>query len=316
MKHYDVIVVGGSYAGMSAALQLVRARRSVLVIDAGKRRNRAASHSHGFLSQDGADPAVIASAARAQLEAYPTLSWVDDLVVKSSGSRDAFIIEVMEGEVYGARRLLLATGVSDTLSDVEGLAERWGTSVFHCPYCHGYELDQGQIGVIAASPISIHQAQLLPEWGSVIFLTNGVLELDEPTLQDLSTRGVSVEATRIERIEGHADVVLTDSRRLSFAGLFTTSKNAPCVLSVHRALFRSSKNSTGTAQTSAMNFLRRCSPNASSQCIWKSKAENQRTSRPRSNSRRSTRHTLRVFIAPVGPVRSRFDLPSHAKTCA
>jgi thioredoxin reductase len=220
-------VVGGSYAGMSAALQLVRARRSVLVIDAGKRRNRAASHSHGFLSQDGADPAVIASAARAQLEAYPTLSWVDDLVVKSSGSRDAFIIEVMEGEVYGARRLLLATGVSDTLPDVEGLAERWGTSVFHCPYCHGYELDQGQIGVIAASPISIHQAQLLPEWGSVIFLTNGVLELDEPTLQDLSTRGVSVEATRIERIEGHADVVLTDGRRLSFAGLFTASKNAP-----------------------------------------------------------------------------------------
>jgi thioredoxin reductase len=227
MKHYDVIVVGGSYAGMSAALQLVRARRSVLVIDAGKRRNRTASHSHGFLSQDGADPAVIASAARAQLEAYPTLSWVDDLVVKVSGSRDAFIIEVMGGEVYGARRLLLATGVSDTLPDVEGLAERWGTSVFHCPYCHGYELDQGQIGVIAASPISIHQAQLLPEWGSVIFLTNGVLELDEPTLQDLSTRGVSVEATRIERIEGHADVVLTDGRRLSFAGLFTASKNAP-----------------------------------------------------------------------------------------
>jgi thioredoxin reductase len=227
MKHYDVIVVGGSYAGMSAALQLVRARRSVLVIDAGKRRNRAASHSHGFLSQDGADPAVIASAARAQLEAYPTLSWVDDLVVKVSGSRDAFIIEVMGGEVYGARRLLLATGVSDTLPDVEGLAERWGTSVFHCPYCHGYELDQGQIGVIAASPISIHQAQLLPEWGSVIFLTNGVLELDEPTLQDLSTRGVSVEATRIERIEGHADVVLTDGRRLSFSGLFTASKNAP-----------------------------------------------------------------------------------------
>lgn len=227
MKHYDVIVVGGSYAGMSAALQLVRARRSVLVIDAGKRRNRAASHSHGFLSQDGADPAVIASAARAQLEAYPTLSWVDDLVVKVSGSRDAFIIEVMGGEVYGARRLLLATGVSDTLPDVEGLAERWGTSVFHCPYCHGYELDQGQIGVIAASPISIHQAQLLPEWGSVIFLTNGVLELDEPTLQGLSTHGVSVEATRIERIEGHADVVLTDGRRLSFAGLFTASKNAP-----------------------------------------------------------------------------------------
>ncbi|UOV04881.1 NAD(P)/FAD-dependent oxidoreductase [Pseudoxanthomonas mexicana] len=227
MKNYDVIVIGGSYAGMAAALQLVRARRSVLVIDAGKRRNRAASHSHGFLSQDGADPAVIASTARTQLEAYPTLSWVDDHVVKASGSRDAFTVETSEGEAYGARRLLLATGVSDTLPDIEGLAERWGTSVFHCPYCHGYELDQGQIGVIAANPMSIHQAQLLPEWGSVTFLTNGVVELDEPTLQDLSKRGVTVEAARIDRIEGHADVVLTDGRRLGFAGLFTASKNAP-----------------------------------------------------------------------------------------
>lgn len=227
MKNYDVIVIGGSYAGMAAALQLVRARRSVLVIDAGKRRNRSASHSHGFLSQDGADPAVIASTARAQLEAYPTLSWVDDLVVKASGSRDAFTVETSTGEIYSARRLLLATGVSDTLPDVKGLAERWGTSVFHCPYCHGYELDQGQIGVIAANPMSIHQAQLLPEWGSVTFLTNGVMELDEPTLQDLSKRGVTVEAARIDRIEGHADVVLTDGRHLGFAGLFTASKNAP-----------------------------------------------------------------------------------------
>ncbi|MDR7068072.1 thioredoxin reductase [Pseudoxanthomonas japonensis] len=227
MKNYDVIVVGGSYAGMAAALQLVRARRSVLVIDAGKRRNRAASRSHGFLSQDGADPAVIASTARAQLEAYPTLSWVDDLVVKASGSRDAFTVEQAGGEVYGARRLLLATGVSDTLPNVNGLAERWGTSVFHCPYCHGYELDQGQIGVIAASSVSVHQAQLLPEWGSVTFLTNGVMKLDESTLQDLSARGVTVEATGIDRIEGHADVVLTDGRGLGFAGLFTAPKNAP-----------------------------------------------------------------------------------------
>jgi thioredoxin reductase len=227
MKNYDVIVVGGSYAGMAAALQLVRARRSVLVIDAGKRRNRAASHSHGFISQDGVDPAVIANTARAQLEAYPTLSWVDDLAVKASGSRDAFIVERAAGEAYGARRLLLATGVSDTLPDVKGLAERWGISVFHCPYCHGYELDQGEIGVIAASAMSIHQAQLLPEWGSVTFLTNGGVELDEPALQDLSTRGVTVENTRIDRIEGYADVVLTDGRHLSFEGLFAASKNAP-----------------------------------------------------------------------------------------
>lgn len=227
MKTYDVIVIGGSYAGMAAALQLVRARRSVLIIDAGKRRNRAASHSHGFLTQDGTDPAVIASTARAQLQAYPTLSWVDDLVVEASGSRDAFIVRCATGETRAARRLLLAIGVSDTLPDVSGLAERWGTSVFHCPYCHGYELQQGRIGVIAAGPMSIHQAQLLPEWGSVTFLTNGVVALDEPMLQDLTARGVTVEDTRIDRIEADADVLLADGRRLSFAGLFTAPRNAP-----------------------------------------------------------------------------------------
>ena len=227
MKNYDVIVVGGSYAGMAAALQLVRARRNVLVIDAGKRRNRAALHSHGFLSQDGVDPAVIASTARAQLERYPTLSWVDDLVVKASGSRDAFTVERAGGDIHGARRLLLATGVSDILPAVHGLAERWGTSVFHCPYCHGYELDRGRIGVIAASPLSVHQAQLLPEWGSVTFFTNGVLELDEASQQDLSMRGVEVETARIDRIEGHAEMMMADGRQLSFAGLFTAPKNAP-----------------------------------------------------------------------------------------
>ena len=227
MKNYDAIVIGGSYSGMAGALQLVRARRSVLVIDAGKRRNRAAAHSYGFLAHDGVDPAVIASTARAQLEAYPTLTWVDDLVVRVSGSRDAFTVERAKGEVYGARRLLLATGVSDTLPDVEGLAERWGSSVFHCPYCHGYELDQGRIGVIATGPMSIHQAELLPEWGSVTFLTNGVLELDESMVRDLSGRGVTLETVCIDKIEGHADVVLADGRLLSFAGLFTVPQNAP-----------------------------------------------------------------------------------------
>lgn len=227
MKNYDVIVVGGSYAGMAAALQLVRARRSVLIADAGKRRNRSASHSHGFLTQDGVDPALIASTARAQLQAYPTLSWLDDLIVGATGTRDAFTLEVASGSRFSARRLLLATGVSDTLPDVEGLEERWGKSVFHCPYCHGYELNRGHIGVIASGPMSTHQAQLLAEWGSVTFLANGVLELDESALKELSARRVAVETTRIKKIEGHAEVVLDDDRRLKFAGLFTAPTNAP-----------------------------------------------------------------------------------------
>ena len=223
----DVIVIGGGYAGMAAALQLLRARRSVTVVDAGLRRNRTASHSYGFLGQDGFDPAEIARTARTQLEAYPTLHWTEGTVVSAAGCRDDFQVTLTTGETFAGRRLLFATGVADALPPVTGLAERWGRSVFHCPYCHGYELDQGRIGVIATGPMSLHQTQLLPEWGKVIFLTNGTLSMDSEAHRDLDRRGVTVEENLIDRIEGGAEVVLSDGRRLPFAGLFTASRCSP-----------------------------------------------------------------------------------------
>lgn len=224
---YDVIVIGGSYAGMAAALQLLRARRTVLMVDAGQRRNRNAAHSHGFLGYDGADPAELARIARAQLARYPSLSWRDGEVVAAHGQRDDFTVALGDGETAQARRLLLATGVHDVLPPIEGLAERWGRSVFHCPYCHGYELEQGAIGVIATGPMSLHQAQLLPEWGQVTFFTNQALELDAAAREDLAQRGVRVEDAPVARLQGQADVVLADGRRLSFAGLFTASRTLP-----------------------------------------------------------------------------------------
>jgi thioredoxin reductase len=226
MQH-DLIVIGGGYAGMAAALQLLRARRSVMVVDAGLRRNRFASHSHGFLGQDGADPAEIAATARRQLEAYPTLTWIDGAAESASGRKDGFSVKVEGKGRHDARRLLLATGVADGLPAIEGLQERWGVSVYHCPYCHGYELDRGRIGIIAAGPMSIHQAQLIPEWGDVTFLTNDAIALDTEARADLDARKVTIEETPIARLEGHAEIVLTDGRRLSFAGLFTAPRATP-----------------------------------------------------------------------------------------
>jgi thioredoxin reductase len=226
MRH-DVIVIGGSYAGMAAALQLLRARRSVLVIDAGTRRNRFASVSHGFLGQDGAAPEEIVANARRQLEAYPTLSWIEGTAAITDGRRDDFLVTTGDGQVQRARRILLATGVSDLLPAIEGLAERWGRTVFHCPYCHGYELRGGPVGVIAASPMSVHQAELLTEWGEVTFLTNGDAEFEAQTRRALEARKVTVEKSRIERIDGSADVLLADGRRLSYAGLFTATRTVP-----------------------------------------------------------------------------------------
>ena len=223
----DVIVIGGSYAGMAAALQLARARRNVTVIDAGQRRNRIASHSHGFLGQDGVDPAAIHAGAKQQLLAYPTVSWVEGTAIGITGQKDNFRIAIGDGETIAGRRILLATGVIDHLPGIPGLAERWGQHVFHCPYCHGYELDQGRIGVIATGPMSVHQAQLLPEWGAVTFLTNGALSLDPAQRDDLLSRGVVIEETPITRLTGVADVELRDGRVLPFAGLFTATRTEP-----------------------------------------------------------------------------------------
>lgn len=223
----DVIVIGGSYAGMAAALQLLRARRKVLIVDAGQRRNRFADASHGFLGQDGVDPAVIHANARGQLEAYPTLTWIDGTVVDACGTKDDFHIRTNDGAEHRGRRLLLATGVVDDLPEVAGLADRWGKSVFHCPYCHGYELDRGNIGVVATGPMSIHQALFLPEWGPTTFLVNGAVELDAETTATLHARNVTIERRRITRIDGTADVVLADGNMLRFAGLFVAPRCSP-----------------------------------------------------------------------------------------
>jgi thioredoxin reductase len=225
--HYDVIAIGGSYAGMAAALQLVRARRSVLVIDAGARRNRFASHSHGFLGQDGVDAGELAANARRQLETYPTLSWIEGRVEGVSGQVDGFTVTTANGESHQGRRILLAVGVADQLPPVTGLAERWGKAVFHCPYCHGYELGEGRIGVIAAGPMSSHQAQFLTEWGEVTLLVNHAMSLDLDARADLERRGVAIEYEPIDRLEGHADVRLSDGRLLTFAGLFTAARCIP-----------------------------------------------------------------------------------------
>ncbi|PRY80371.1 thioredoxin reductase [Yoonia maritima] len=224
---YDVIVIGGSYAGMAAALQLLRAHRNVLIIDAGERRNRFAAHAHGFLTQDGIDPAQIAATAKAQLEQYPTLKWVTGKAVNAQGDKDDFQVIDDKGEVFHGRRVIFAMGVSDTLPDIEGLRDHWGKRVFHCPYCHGYELGKGHIGVIATGPMSLHQARLMPEWGDVTLFLNDALTLDHETQKMLMARDVCIETTPITRLDNNADVLLEDGRRLSFSGLFTASTNAP-----------------------------------------------------------------------------------------
>lgn len=224
MKH-DAIVVGGSYAGLSAALQLARARRNVLVVDAGRRRNRFAAHSHGFLGQDGRAPGEIAALGRAELSAYGTVSFIDGEVVSAAGTGADFSVRLCDGSVRDGRRLILATGMMDVLPEIPGLTERWGKSVFICPYCDGYELQGGAIAVIASGPQSYHHAMILPDWGATTYFINGAHQPDEAQRAALARRNVRIEETPIAEITGErADLVLADGRVLSFAGAFTIGR--------------------------------------------------------------------------------------------
>ncbi|WP_320197145.1 NAD(P)/FAD-dependent oxidoreductase (plasmid) [Agrobacterium rosae] len=222
---HDVIIIGGSYAGLSAAMQLGRGRRKVLIIDEGLRRNRSAPHSHGFITQDGTDPAILAAEARAQVMRYSTVEWLagraDAVQQKGEASSQDLSFEITVGETrHISRFLILALGVKDNLPKIDGLAERWGRSVFHCTYCHGYELNQGKIGVIAGSELSMHHALMLPDWGPTTLLLNDAFEPNPEQLERLAARDVFVERVGIMSIKGHADVLLADGRTISFSGLF------------------------------------------------------------------------------------------------
>lgn len=231
---HDVIIIGGSYSGLSAGLQLARARRKVLVIDAGQRRNRFAATSHGFLGQDGQPPQVIAAEGRSQLMEYPTVTWVQDSVVQASGHLDGFSVRTPCNGAFKARRLILATGVVDELPAIPGLKERWGKRVFHCPYCHGYELEQGRIGVLATSPLAMHHALMLPDWGATTLFTNGVFTPDDEQKLRLDRRAVRVESTAVSAISGErADLELVDGRVIALDGVFTMSRTQMSPLVEH-----------------------------------------------------------------------------------
>jgi len=222
---FDVIIIGGSYAGMAAALQLVRARRTVLIIDAGQRRNRFARTSHGLLGQDGRAPETIFADAQTQLLKYPDLTWRDGVAVSAMREDGRFVVRTDAGDTFAGRRLVLATGVKDALPDVPGLAERWGDTVILCPYCHGYEFERGRLGVLAVSAISMHQALLVPDWaGSTVLFTNGVFAPDADQRRQLAARGVAIEPEPVVEVVDAASVRLRDGRTVALDGLFIASR--------------------------------------------------------------------------------------------
>ena len=172
-ESYDVVVVGGGAAGLSGALSLARARRSVLVADAGEPRNANAAQVHNYLTRDGAAPAQLLAAGREEVLRYGG-EVVDARVETVMAEADGFRARLAGAAEVHARRLLVATGLVDELPDIPGLAQRWGRDVLHCPHCHGWEVRDRRIGVLSTRQLSAHRAAVWRQWsGQVLLLTNG-----------------------------------------------------------------------------------------------------------------------------------------------
>lgn len=199
--HYDVIIVGGSFAGLSAAMYLARARKAVCVVDKGEPRNRFATASHGFFAQDGNSPQVMLDTMRQQVAAYPRVTFISDVALNACNDRGLFSIELQSGAIITGSRLLLSFGISDIMPPTPGLAERWGVSVIHCPYCHGYEYSGQRLGVLNLSPASYHQAMLISEWGPTTLYLDGV-DLGADERGALTRRGIQIEPAGVERLSG------------------------------------------------------------------------------------------------------------------
>lgn len=222
MRH-DAIIIGGSFAGLSAATYIARARRSVHVIDAGAPRNRFAAHSHGFFAQDGQQPGVMIETARVQLSAYPTATLTQGEVVDAQTIPGGFHVLLSSGETLEATKLVLAFGIADVLPSHPGLKERWGKSVLHCPYCHGYEVAGARLGVLYAAERSLHQAQLIAEWGPTTLFLDGHDLPDASAHAALTARGITIEPAPVQALDGpHSDLAirLGDGRHIGLDALF------------------------------------------------------------------------------------------------
>lgn len=231
-RQFDVIVVGGNFAGLSAALQIARTRRRVLVIDMGKPRNRFAAASHGFLGHDGRSPTQIAQIGREQLLQYPTAHFVEGKAIRAERHEtDLFSVVLESDATYQSRRVVLAMGVIDHLPDIPGLAKRWGKTVNQCPYCHGYELAGGTWGVLYTGEASLHQVKLMPDWSDhVVLFSNGSDQLNEETRTDLKSRGITIEDIPVDSLDGEGEnlsgVKLKDQRIIPIDALFVITRSS------------------------------------------------------------------------------------------
>jgi thioredoxin reductase len=200
-KSFDVIIIGGSYTGLSAGMSLGRSLRKVLIIDSGKPCNQQTPHSHNFLTQDGKTPKEISQIAKEQVAKYETVSFFNGRVKKTSQNSGGFEVETDNGEKFSAKKIILASGVTDQIPDIEGFAECWGISVIHCPYCHGYEVKGKKTGILSNGDLAFEFSKLVFNLSKDLTLfTNGKCTLDEEQKGKFNQNKINIVEGEIQKI--------------------------------------------------------------------------------------------------------------------
>ncbi|MET0235229.1 MAG: NAD(P)/FAD-dependent oxidoreductase [Kibdelosporangium sp.] len=225
MNSYDVVVIGAGAAGLNAALVLTRARRSVAIVDAGSPRNGPAAHLHGFLSRDGMPPLDFLAAGRAEVAGYGGTFISSTVTAISKAASPGFVVVLADGVRLAARRILVATGLRDSLPDIPGIAELWGTDVVACPYCHGYEVADRPLGVIGPP----EQALLVRQWSSDVVLFSQSSEV--PERARLAARGIRIVEGTVARLAIEDSrlrgVEMSDGRCIAREALFVRPDFVP-----------------------------------------------------------------------------------------
>jgi thioredoxin reductase len=231
MSEYDVVVIGGGAAGLSAALVLSRARRTVAVVDGGEPRNAPAARLQGFLSRDGMSPQDLLASGRSEVAGYGG-ELIQGAVEKVGGDVDAGFEVLLDGGArLTARRLVVATGLRDELPDIPGVTERWGRDVLHCPYCHGYEVRDQPLGVLGGTPDSVQHALLVRQWSSDVVFFPHTTEVTAAEREQLVARAVGVVDGLVTRVVVSGDEVrgvqLADGRLVRRAAVFVRPRFVP-----------------------------------------------------------------------------------------
>ena len=225
-KAFDIIIVGGSYAGLSSAMTLGRSLRNVLIIDNGKPCNAQTPHSHNVITLDGVAPKEITDKAKLQVSKYDTVKFYSGLAVEGTRTETGFEIKTEAGDKFTSRKLLFATGVKDQFPNIKGLAECWGISVLHCPYCHGYEVKGEEIGLIGNGDLGFELSKLISNWSDKLTLfTNGksTLNIEQSTcLASHNIKVIEKEILSIHHSAGYVKAIeFFDRTKYSVSGIFT-----------------------------------------------------------------------------------------------